>query len=90
MANQLALIASLNGLTLLEDNAQWTNRFEIKSETSNRIYVISQNKKSKIWGCSCPGWITRRKCKHLFSIQDVISTISELQEKENVIKYLSE
>jgi hypothetical protein len=49
----------------LPDNDQWQNRFEIHSESSSRIYVVSQNKKTQKWGCSCPGWIRHRKCKHL-------------------------
>jgi len=50
---------------MLPDNAQWTNRFDIKSESSNRLYRIAQNKRGRYWGCSCPGWIGHRKCKHL-------------------------
>ncbi len=50
---------------VLQDNEQWTNRFEIKSESSNRIYVVSQNKKKRHWGCSCMGWKRFRHCKHL-------------------------
>ena len=49
----------------LPDNAQWTNRFEIRSASSNRVYVVSQNKTHRHWGCSCPGWRTHRTCKHL-------------------------
>ncbi len=49
----------------MPDNRYWTNRFEIYSETSDRVYVISQNILKRYWGCSCPGWRTRRKCKHL-------------------------
>lgn len=49
----------------LPDKAQWINRFEIKSETSDCIYIVSQNKTNKHWACSCPAWITRRSCKHL-------------------------
>jgi hypothetical protein len=49
----------------LPDNDQWMNRFEVKSESSNRIYIVAQNKKSGKWGCSCPAYLTRRKCKHL-------------------------
>lgn len=49
----------------LPDNSQWQNRFEITSETSDRIYVVSQNKKNKHWGCSCPSYRVRRTCKHL-------------------------
>jgi hypothetical protein len=50
---------------LLPDQGRWINRFEIKSESSNRVYVVSQDKNHRYWGCSCPGWITRRYCKHL-------------------------
>ena len=53
------------GSHILEDNAQWTNRFEIRSETSDRIYIIAQSKRTGAWGCSCPAWRTRRRCKHL-------------------------
>jgi hypothetical protein len=50
----------------LPDNAGWTNRFEIRSSTSNRVYRIAQSKTGRHWGCSCPAWIYRgRDCKHL-------------------------
>ena len=49
----------------LPDKGEWTNRMEIKSSSSDRIYVISQNKKTKKWGCSCPSYRVRRYCKHL-------------------------
>ncbi len=49
----------------LPDNNQWTNRFEVRSETSNRVYIIAQNKSGRWWGCSCPGWIRYKRCKHL-------------------------
>src|SRR5271157_2293078 len=50
---------------LLPDNSQWTHRFYIKSESSGRLYTVSQNKNRRYWACSCPGWIGHRKCKHL-------------------------
>ena len=49
----------------LPDNDQWENRFEIRSETSDRVYVVAQNKVKRHWACSCPGWRTHRTCKHL-------------------------
>ncbi len=49
----------------LPDNALWENRFEIHSETSNRVYIVAQNKSKKHFACSCPGWKRYRKCKHL-------------------------
>jgi len=54
-----------NNAIRLPDNQQWQNRFEIQSEASDRVYVIAQNKSKHFWGCSCPGWRTRRRCKHL-------------------------
>jgi len=35
----------------LPDNDQWQYRFYVKSETSNRLYVIAQHKRKKHWGC---------------------------------------
>ncbi|WP_333887351.1 SWIM zinc finger family protein [Sphingobacterium siyangense] len=52
----------------LPDTDQWQLRFEVESETSNRVYVIAQNKKKKHWGCSCPGWRRNRTCKHLAAL----------------------
>lgn len=52
----------------LPDKGVWTNRFEIKSESSDRLYIVSQHADGRHWGCSCPGWITGRKCKHLTAL----------------------
>lgn len=52
----------------LPDNTQWENRFNVRSESSNRLYVIAQNKGKRYWGCSCPGWKAHRRCKHLTAI----------------------
>jgi hypothetical protein len=49
----------------LPDNDQWENRFEIRSSSSNRKYIIAQHKALRHWGCSCPGWRTHRNCTHL-------------------------
>lgn len=55
------------GTKPLEDNAQWDSRFEIKSASSNRVYIVARNKASGKFACSCPGWISHRTCKHLTS-----------------------
>ena len=47
-----------NGLPeILADNKTHTNRFEIASESSDKIYIVAQAKSSGQWQCSCPGWI---------------------------------
>jgi hypothetical protein len=63
-----ALVIRVPQSAMLPDNGQWTNRFEVKSESSNRVYVIAQNKTKRHWGCACPGWCNRRKCKHLAAL----------------------
>jgi hypothetical protein len=63
----MALITRPKHSIALPDNGQWTNRFEIRSESSNRVYVVAQNKETGKWGCSCPGYCSKRKCKHLIS-----------------------
>jgi len=61
----------------LEDNSQYTNRFEIASESSNRLYVVAQSKSTGEWSCSCPGWIIKRpgkerNCKHLRALMPIL------------------
>jgi hypothetical protein len=53
------------GSVALPDNNQYTNRFEIRSSSSNRVYIVAQHKTGRWWSCSCPGWISRRSCRHL-------------------------
>ena len=54
-------------LAMLPENAQWKNRFEIRSESSDRVYVVAQRKTNAAWACSCPGYVFHggRECKHL-------------------------
>lgn len=53
---------------LLEDNSQYTNRFDFASASGN-VYRIAQSKSGRWWSCSCPSWIHKaqgnRHCKHL-------------------------
>lgn len=60
-----ALIRIPSGAIALPDNEQWDHRFQIRSASSNRLYTVARNKKSGKYGCSCPGYLTKRKCKHL-------------------------
>jgi hypothetical protein len=47
----------------------WINQTEIKSASSSRIYIVSEKVSNGMptgtWGCSCPGWKSHGKCKHL-------------------------
>ena len=72
------LTVFIPGGTHLPDNDQWTNRFEIKSASSSRLYVVSQNIIGGHWACSCPGWRTRRHCKHIDSIRKVSPQVRTL------------
>ena len=60
------------GIKFLPDNAGYTNRFAIPSESDpKKEYIMAQRKKSKEITCGCPGWINHRSnpkfkgCKHL-------------------------
>ena len=52
----------------LPDNKLWKNRFEIHSESSDRVYIVAQNIDKGHMGCSCPGWRRYRTCKHLSAL----------------------
>ena len=50
-------MATQNTITLrpgqkLPDNHQWTNRFYVKSASSDKLYTVAQNKSGRWWGCS--------------------------------------
>lgn len=49
---------------------QWGTRIEVKSESSSRLYHVAekldaQGRPTGTYGCNCPGWLSRRTCKHL-------------------------
>ncbi len=71
----LVVVANRLGAALLPDNTLWRHRFEIRSETSSRLYTVAQRKSDGSWGCSCPGWKTRRACKHLKTIMPHLATL---------------
>ena len=79
------------GLTVLEDNNQYKNRFEIKSESSNRLYVIAQRVSDGELCCSCMGWRRARtdgeggyyrKCKHTTTLAPLLAQIIEIEKKQ--------
>ena len=69
MANENLPVLRVPQDSVLEENAQWTNRMEIHSQTSDRVYIVAQNKVKRHWACSCPAWRRYRHCKHLAAMQ---------------------
>lgn len=63
-----AIIRRPSDSVMLPDNSSYTNRFEIKSQTSDSIYIIAQSKSGRWWSCSCFGWIRHKHCKHLTAL----------------------
>lgn len=51
----------------LPDSDRYKYRFKVKSESSDRLYLISYDNAdgSKYWTCSCRGNIRFGQCKHL-------------------------
>ena len=68
MTQKMALVLRLPASKNLPDNSHFTHRFEIKSSSSNRVYVVAQSKSGRWWACSCPGWIRHKHCKHLSTL----------------------
>lgn len=49
---------------ILPDTATHRHRRLIRSDSGNE-YTVSQRISTGAWECSCRGWTTHRKCKHL-------------------------
>ena len=79
MENQAIATIRKMGAVMLPDNDQWKNRFQIKSESSTRLYTIAQNKANGRFACSCMGWIRHRRCKHLDTLRPLLSEIERLR-----------
>jgi hypothetical protein len=47
------------------DSVRYKGGFGVRSASSDRIYKISFDTALSAWVCSCPGNISRGKCKHL-------------------------
>lgn len=75
MDKQYALALRDIGADPLPENAQWKNRMHIRSESSDRLYVVAQNKATKQWACSCMGWKRWRTCKHLTTMVPALDRI---------------
>jgi len=70
---------------VLEDTDTHHHRFHVCSESSDRLYLVSQAVSSGEWQCGCPDWIFRHGkqknylCKHLRAIHPALKKIDQLQ-----------
>ena len=75
MASALSTIVNRFGGVVLEDNANYTNRFQIPNSSGAKMYTIAQTKKNGIWSCSCLGFIRHRHCKHMTAMMPALSSL---------------
>jgi|SRR5579863_1759646 len=54
----------------LPDTATHRFRITIPSSNGKKEYTVSQRITTKVWECSCTGWIAHRHCKHLKSTEE--------------------
>jgi len=72
------------GAEQLPDTKTHIHRMKIRSETSDREYIVSKrNTNIKRVECSCPGWIFRRNCKHVRAIAPPLKRV--FQDKQNSV-----
>lgn len=46
----------------------YANRYEVTSERSGNVYVVSRTEKNGIWRCNCLGYMRHRMCRHVISV----------------------
>jgi hypothetical protein len=68
----------------LEETGTHKHRFEVNSESSDRVYVVSQRKSTGAWECGCRGWIRHRHCKHLATLQPLLEQIAAKENESQV------
>jgi hypothetical protein len=73
---------------VMDDSDRYVNRFTVKSTSSSKQYVVSQQRSDGMWCCSCTGWTHWRKCKHL---TDLLRRLSKVQVRidEAAAKFLA-
>lgn len=53
------------GGEILPDTNIWINRFTVPSDSANAEYIVAQHRARRWWACSCRGFTSHQKCKHL-------------------------
>jgi hypothetical protein len=72
------VLSDLTDLPVLPDNDKYKNRVQIKSESSDRLYIVSQTKATNLLQCSCFGYIRHRHCKHLDALRPLYNQLEKL------------
>lgn len=77
MSKQLVTTAKALGGNMLAPTTTHAIRIEIKSASSDRLYVVALSNATGEWQCSCPGWCMKkpgkpRGCKHLKAMQPAL------------------
>lgn len=67
-----SMLARIRGVAdeVLPDGPRYKFRFKIRSESSDKLYLVSYDDApgAKYWVCSCMGCIRHGNCKHLDSM----------------------
>jgi hypothetical protein len=67
----------------------YSHRWEVESNTSNRLYVVSIKKEDGSFGCSCPAWkFQRKECDHLRQVRDEVYPREQLRELSDATRLL--
>jgi len=79
------------GAKALEDTKTHIYRFQIPSESSNKLYTVAKRIATDEWECECLGWIHKkpgkpRGCKHLRAMLPDLMRIAAENEKPKMIE----
>ena len=80
MDDDKALVKLLKafGVKKLPDSKNYIMRMEIRGETRHKYIVAKRVTSLKRWECSCPGWIFKRKCKHITTMAPILDQVKFL------------
>lgn len=59
----------------------WTHVLTFNSVSSDKVYEVKRDPKTKAWGCSCPAWMFQKKpvdvrsCKHTIAAEEAAAAL---------------
>jgi hypothetical protein len=75
----MSSLLAAQGFVTFPDTSDWMHRFQIKSGTSARVYMIGRHRATGVWVCSCMGFRSSHHCKHLRSAWHVLAAVDKLE-----------